>query len=86
MFLDLGSFQVFGLAEDSIRPVLVQPLTNRSPTKTSKLLQIEFETNPLDKKSDYRIKVISQSVEIKYNAVRKTFNSEEIKFSFSAND
>jgi hypothetical protein len=73
----LGSFQVFGIATDSkqsessneSRPVLAQ-----SPASTlsnqQKLLQVEFETNPIDKKSDYRVKILTQSLEIKYNAVR----------------
>jgi len=73
----LGSFQVFGIATNSnqsellndSRPVLVRPSALTSSNQ-QKLLQVEFETNPLDKKSDYRVKVISQSLEIKYNAVR----------------
>ncbi|CAF0869350.1 unnamed protein product [Rotaria sordida] len=75
IFIDLGSFQVFGIATDSkqseflndSRPVLARP-SSLSSSHEQKLLQIEFETNPLDKESDYRIKVISESLEIKYNA------------------
>jgi len=75
--VDLGSFQVFGISTDSSqsellndsRPVLAQP-SSSSSTKQEKLLQVEFETNPLDKKSDYRVKIITQSLEIKYNAVK----------------
>jgi hypothetical protein len=78
VFVDLGSFQVFGIATDikqsellnTSRPVLVQPVSRSSSTNLQKLLQVEFETNPLDKSCDYRVKVISQSLEIKYNAVR----------------
>lgn len=80
-FIDLGSFQVFGIATDlndqelsfKSRPVLAHPVSENlssSGRNQKKLLQIEFETNPLDKKSDYRVKVVSQSLEIKYNAVR----------------
>jgi hypothetical protein len=76
VFVDLGSFQVFGIATDlqqselsnDTRPVLVQP-SAFSSLNEQKLLRVEFETNPLDKKADYRIKVVSQSLEIKYNAV-----------------
>jgi len=79
VFVDLGSFQVFGIATDpkqselsnNSRPVLAQPVPrSSSTTNQQKLLQIEFETNPLDKSCDYRVKVVSQSLEIKYNAVR----------------
>ncbi|CAF0895845.1 unnamed protein product [Rotaria sp. Silwood1] len=77
VFVDLGSFQVFGIATDlkqsefsnNSRPVLAQPVSRLSSiSKQQKLLQVEFETNPLDKSSDYRVKVVSQSLEIKYNA------------------
>ena len=80
----MGSFQVFGLATDlkqselsnDSRPVLAQPVSRLSSmiTNEQKLLQVEFETNPIDKSSDYRVKVISQSLEIKYNAVRILFD------------
>ncbi len=80
VFVDLGSFQVFGIATDLNqsellnvnRPVLVQPVVRFSETDHQKLLQIEFETNPLDLPIDYRVKVASQSLEIKYNAVRNS--------------
>ncbi len=82
--VDLGSFQVFGISTDSnqseflnnSRPVLAQP-SSSSLTNQEKLLQVEFETNPLDKKSDYRVKIISQSLEIKYNAV-KNFSTKNL--------
>ena len=78
IFVDLGSFQVFGIAENSnqsdfsndSRPILAQPVIQPSLFDRKKLLQVEFETNPLDKSSDYRIKIVSQSLEIKYDAVR----------------
>jgi len=74
VFVDLGSFQVFGIATNlndnelsfKSRPVLAQPVNVNA--SESKLLKIEFETNPLNKKSDYRVKIVSQSLEIKYNA------------------
>jgi hypothetical protein len=86
----LGSFQVFGISTDSkqsellntSRPVLVQPVARSSSTNLEKLLQVEFETNPLDKLSDYRVKVISQSLEIKYNAVRNRIKSLRKKILF----
>ena len=82
VFVDLGSFQVVGISTDPTqselssknRPVLVQPVNRLSSSNQQKLLQVEFETNPLDKSADYRIKVVSQSLEIKYNAVKYQFN------------
>ncbi|CAF4497379.1 unnamed protein product [Rotaria socialis] len=80
IFASLSSFQVFGITTDlkqselsnDSRPILIHPANRLSSSNNElnqpKLLQIELETNPLDKDSDYRIKVISQSLEIKYNA------------------
>lgn len=91
--VDLGSFQVFGLATDvqqsefgnESRPVLAKP-TLETLASEEKLLKVEFETNPIDKKSDYRVKIQTQSLEIKYNAVRSSFieNSlQQTSISFS---
>lgn len=74
----LGSFQVFGIStnlsenelSNTSRPVLAQPSAS-SAISERKLLEIAFETSPLDKKADYRVKLVTQSVEIKYNAVRR---------------
>lgn len=85
----MGSFQVFGISTDpnqsellnNSRPVLAKPSLS-SLTNEEKLLQVEFETNPLDKKSDYRVKIITQSLEIKYNAVRIIVNRKNIHFFF----
>jgi hypothetical protein len=52
-------------SSNEIRPVLIQPASSNNP----KLLQAEFEINPLDKDYGYRVQIISQSLEIKYNAV-----------------
>lgn len=72
--LDLGSFQVFGIStdlnqsedENNFRPILAEPLIQSSEEK---LLKIEYEINPIDETSDYRIRVLSQSLAVKYNAV-----------------
>jgi hypothetical protein len=85
IFVDLGSFQVFGIATDlkrsellnDSRPVLVQP-SSSTLSNQQKLLQVEFETNPIDKKSDYRVKILTQSLEIKYNAVRISIYNRKI--------
>ncbi len=81
----MGSFQVFGIATDSkqsellndSRPVLAKP-SSSTLSNQQKLLQVEFETNPIDKKSDYRVKILTQSLEIKYNAVRISIDNQEI--------
>ena len=94
--MDLGSFQVFGISTNisqselmnDSRPVLVRP-SGLSTSGQEKFLQVEFETNPLDKKSDYRVKIVSQSLEIKYNAVRIFIginNSIIVFFISSADD
>ena len=84
----MGSFQVFGIATDpkqselsnDSRPVIAQP-SSASTSSEQKLLQVEFETNSIDKKSDYRVKIVSQSLAIKYNAVRIEFLFR-IKFKY----
>jgi hypothetical protein len=81
VFVDLGSFQVFGIATDrkqlelsnESRPVLAQPVSQSSSSNEQKLLHVEFETDPSNQESYYRVKVVSQSLEIKYNAVRSSF-------------
>jgi hypothetical protein len=78
LLVSLGSFQVFGISTDlkqlessnTSRPILIQPTSSNNQLNQPKLLQVEFEINPLNKDSGYRIQVISQSVEIIYNAVR----------------
>jgi hypothetical protein len=78
LLVSLGSFQVFGISTDlkqfessnNSRPILIQPTSSNNQLNQPKLLQVEFEINPLNKDSGYRIQVISQSVEIIYNAVR----------------
>ena len=74
--VDLNSFKVFGIATDirqselfnNSRPILVQP-SLLSLSNPRKLLQIKFETNPLNKKCDYLVEIFSQSLELTYNAV-----------------
>ena len=83
VFVDLGSFQVFGIATDlknlelsnTSRPILAQPVVPPVGTGQNSLLHIEFETNPIGLPIDYRVKVVSQSLEIKYDAVRNSSES-----------
>ena len=95
LFIDLGSFQVFGHATDPnhaelanhSRPVLAQPVTRGEATLTKKkLLHLEFETNPLDGSADYRVKAASQSLEIKYDVVSSPLSSHNNILRRLAND
>jgi len=52
-------------SSNETRPILIQPASSTNP----KLLEAEFEINPVNKDSGYRVQIISQSLEIKYNAV-----------------
>jgi hypothetical protein len=73
---DLESFEMFGIDSESkkedklnlSRPVLIQPF-HQSELKDNKLLHIEFESNPVDSKCDYRILGKSQCLQINYHAV-----------------
>ena len=51
-------------------PILIQSF-EQSPSKGRKLLHIEFETNPLESKVDYRLVAKSKPLQITYHAVRK---------------
>ena len=52
-------------------PILIQSLEQNS-SKQTKLLHIEFETNPLNSQVDYRLVAQSTPLQITYHAVRKT--------------
>ena len=51
------------------RSILIQPFKREE----GKLLHLEFQSNPLNTLSDYRIKGLSQSLLINYHAVRILF-------------
>jgi hypothetical protein len=65
--IDIDSFEIFGI--DSLK--LIQPFQ----LNQTKFLHIEFETNPLNNNSDYRIKALSQSLQINYHAVSHLYLS-----------
>lgn len=73
----LGSFQVLGISANAKqsellntgRPVLAQPAARSMESDKNYLLYIKFETNPINLPLDYRVKIVSQSLEIKYDAV-----------------
>jgi len=50
------------------RPILIKPF-KQNDLKQNKLLHLEFETNPINNNSDYRIICKSQSLQINYHAV-----------------
>ncbi|CAF3978777.1 unnamed protein product [Adineta steineri] len=63
---DLTTCQVFGVQQiDDNRPVLVE---QRTQLEQKNLLHIEYETNPVDKPSDNRIRIFLQSLAITYDA------------------
>ena len=71
MHFQLGSFEILGLSNDSDQPVLLHLMNDQQlETQQTKLFEINFEINPLDKKADYCLKVASHSFQIKYDAVR----------------
>lgn len=65
--LNLTSFNVTGFSPDTNKPqpIIVQPILRNK----TKLLQVEFQINPTEKDSGYRLQFISQSLEIKYHSV-----------------
>ncbi|CAF1500774.1 unnamed protein product, partial [Rotaria sordida] len=72
LIIDLNSLEISGIYSELnnenelnlSRPVLIQ-----SFNQTNNLLHIEFETNPLNTKSDYRIHAKSQPLQINYHAI-----------------
>ncbi|XP_070507341.1 intermembrane lipid transfer protein Vps13 isoform X3 [Chironomus tepperi] len=61
--LSMKELQVYGLQQKQYLPVLVQ---SQIESKDS-LLDVMFESNPLDKSCDQRIKVQSQPIQLVYN-------------------
>uniref|UniRef100_A0A663N333 Vacuolar protein sorting 13 homolog A n=1 Tax=Athene cunicularia TaxID=194338 RepID=A0A663N333_ATHCN len=68
----ITSLEVTGMSRDKCTPCLLSSRTVYSDKSTS-LLSIMFETNPLDEKADQRLRIESQPLEIVYDAV--TINS-----------
>jgi vacuolar protein sorting-associated protein 13A/C len=61
--LSMQELQVFGLQQKQYLPVMIQSQVE----STSSLLDVMFESNPLDKKCDQRVKVTSQPIQVVYN-------------------
>uniref|UniRef100_A0A674DPS1 Vacuolar protein sorting 13 homolog A n=1 Tax=Salmo trutta TaxID=8032 RepID=A0A674DPS1_SALTR len=74
----LSLFEVTGLANNRPAPTLLSSRKAATVTGTP-LLDILFETNPLDESADQRLRVESQPLEIIYDAV--TVNSMSTFFS-----
>uniref|UniRef100_A0A8K9V736 Vacuolar protein sorting 13 homolog A n=1 Tax=Oncorhynchus mykiss TaxID=8022 RepID=A0A8K9V736_ONCMY len=74
----LSLFEVTGLASNRPAPTLLSSRKAATVTGTP-LLDILFETNPLDESADQRLRVESQPLEIIYDAV--TVNSMSAFFS-----
>ncbi|CAF1433905.1 unnamed protein product, partial [Rotaria sordida] len=72
LVIDLNSLKMSGIDselnnENELN--LSRPLLIQSFNQTNKLLHIEFETNPLNTKSDYRIQAKSLPLQINYHAM-----------------
>lgn len=61
--LNMRELTVYGLQQKQYLPVLIQSQLET----TQSLLDVMFESNPLDKKCDQRVKVQSQPIQIVYN-------------------
>uniref|UniRef100_A0A8D0FP46 Vacuolar protein sorting 13 homolog A n=1 Tax=Strix occidentalis caurina TaxID=311401 RepID=A0A8D0FP46_STROC len=68
----ITSLEVTGMSRENCTPCLLSSRTVYSDKSTS-LLSIMFETNPLDEKADQRLRIESQPLEIVYDAM--TINS-----------
>ncbi|XDV48401.1 hypothetical protein PO909_017816 [Leuciscus waleckii] len=68
----LSSFEVSGLPRGDSAPVLLSP-RHVDGMKDKTLLNLMFETNPLDASADQRLRIESQALEIIYDAM--TVNS-----------
>ncbi|XP_018413755.1 PREDICTED: vacuolar protein sorting-associated protein 13A [Nanorana parkeri] len=68
----IGTFEVTGISQDKAVPCLLSSRNIVTDNDVS-LLNLMFETNPLDERADQRLIVDSQPVEIIYDA--KTINS-----------
>ncbi|XP_010193034.1 PREDICTED: vacuolar protein sorting-associated protein 13A-like, partial [Mesitornis unicolor] len=69
---EITSLEVTGMSREKCKPCLLSSRTVYSDKSTS-LLSIMFETNPLDEKADQRLRIESQPLEIVYDAM--TINS-----------
>uniref|UniRef100_A0A671TBM1 Vacuolar protein sorting 13 homolog A n=1 Tax=Sinocyclocheilus anshuiensis TaxID=1608454 RepID=A0A671TBM1_9TELE len=70
----LSSFEVSGLPRGKSAPILLSP-RHVVGMKDTALLDLMFETNPLDASADQRLRIESQALEIIYDAVSMTVNS-----------
>lgn len=61
--LNMQELMVYGLQQKKYLPVMIQSQLET----TSSLLDVMFESNPLDKACDQRVKVQSQPIQIVYN-------------------
>lgn len=79
----LSSFEVSGLPRGNSAPVLLSP-RHVDGMKDKTLLNLMFETNPLDASADQRLRIESQALEIIYDAVsvRKHLSMPGIHFFF----
>ncbi|XP_068631392.1 intermembrane lipid transfer protein Vps13 isoform X1 [Battus philenor] len=63
--VQMQSFTVSGVKQGDFEPQMV---TSKEVTKDANLLNVMFETNPLDGKCDQRVKVLARPLQIVYDA------------------
>jgi len=64
--IELQSVQVFGMQRDKqYRPILLMPILSSS----SPVVHVEFELFSANQKSDYRLHLIIEPIQIIYDAV-----------------
>lgn len=69
----LSAFEVSGLPRGKSAPILLSP-RHVDGIKDNNLLNLMFETNPLDANVDQRLRIDSQALEIIYDAVSERRN------------
>lgn len=62
----MKEFTVFGDKQNEYTPIMVKSILGQ--TTDNSLLDIKFETNPLDKKCDQRIDIYARPLHIVYDA------------------
>jgi len=70
--LEIDSFELAGIDSEKSelnlsRPILIEPFEKKE-NKEKKLISIEFESNPLNTKQDYRLSCLTESLLINYHA------------------
>lgn len=66
--MNIDGFTVFGLQQDEFIPQVVSTETNSNQESSGALLDVLFETNPLDKTCGQRVHVVAKPLKVIYDA------------------